>query len=265
MFIKPNWSAPLNVKALCTTRQAKEVAEAFKGQSLPPFDKLNLATYVGDDIEAVNKNRQLLQKSAALPTLPFWLDQQHTVNAVCLDALSYQHWTPVIADASWTTQPDKVAVAMTADCMPLLITNTKGTLVCAIHAGWKGLADGIVTQTVQSLPESPQNLLVWIGPCIRQANFQVGLDVYQRFCAKNPENAQYFQKQMQKQAQKTQTQTKYLADLPGLVKCELLHLGITQILDSELCTYDHSEQFYSYRRDGVTGRMASLIWIENEF
>ena len=254
MFIKPNWPAPAHIRALCTTR----ICEGHPGQSHAPYDSFNVATHVGDSALAVEQNRQLLNEQACLPSLPFWLDQQHTIKSVCLDRLSSQSWTPLIADASWTTQANQVSVVMTADCVPLLVTNLQGSLVSAVHAGWKGLVNGIVNQTIQSLPENPKNLMVWIGPCIRQPHFEVGQDVYEAFCDKDPKNATFFQKQA------IEVEAKYLADLAGLLKLELQTLGITQVYDSELCSFADSEAFYSYRRDGKTGRMASLIWIESK-
>ena len=256
MFTKPDWPAPTNIKALCTTRAVSDV-NGVKGASLSPYQTFNLATHVGDDLIAVETNRQLLNQQACLPDQPFWLDQQHTVEAVCLDSLDPNSWQPVVADASWTTQTNQVSVVMTADCMPLLVTNKKGSLVCSIHAGWRGLADGIVSRTIDSLPEKPENLLVWIGPCIRQAHFEVGSDVYAIFCDKNPANQTFF-----KPIQIELSEQKYLADLAGLLVLELNNLGVSEVYDSGLCSYADSERFYSYRRYGVTGRMASLIWIE---
>lgn len=257
MSIKPDWPAPTNIKAFCTTRSITD-GPGFKGASLPPFDAFNLATHVGDDPQTIEKNRQVLnQHPCLLPNPPFWLDQQHTVDAVCLDSVDSSYWQPVVADASWTTQAGQVSVVMTADCIPILITNQSGSIACAIHAGWKGLADGIVSKTVRSLPEQPENLLVWIGPCIRQEHFEVGEDVYTLFCKKNPDNHLFFK------MKPLTSEPKYLADLAGLLSLELCYLGVKHIYDSGLCSYENSEDFYSYRRDGVTGRMASLIWIEH--
>lgn len=152
--------------------------------------------------------------------------------------------------------PGQVAVVMTADCIPILVTNQAGTLAAAIHAGWRGLAEGIVTQTLQALPEKADNLLVWIGPCIRQAHFEVGQDVFTCFVDKASQNAPFFEAV-------PDSPGKYLADLPGLLKSELTQLGVQQISDSGLCSYADAKRFYSYRRDGQTGRMASLIWLES--
>jgi len=254
LFITPNWPAPDNIKAVCTTRKASLVKRQ-EGASLAPYNAFNLATHVGDDASHIQQNRQILKQQACLPNAPFWLDQRHTVDALCLDPLTVSDWQPVVADASWTTQSNQVSVVMTADCIPLLVTNRAGTLVSSIHAGWKGLAEGIVIQTLQALPECADNLLVWIGPCIRQNHFEVGEDVFDIFTCQNMQNKSFFKPLTDA------SDPKFLADLAGLLKLQLANLGVTSVYDSELCSYADSERFYSYRRDGVTGRMASLIWL----
>jgi len=246
MFFAPNWPLPKNIKALCTTREG--------GVSQPPFDGFNLATHVGDDGTAVAANRKLLVEQAKLPTMPFWLDQQHTDIALRLDKQS-NYTTPPVADASWTMTPGVISVVMTADCLPILLVDKAGTCVCTIHAGWKGLADGIVSKTILGLPVDSQELIAWIGPAISPPNFEVGSDVLEAFTLKNPEKKSFFKA-------KEISKGKYLADLPGLVALELEQLGVPEITQSQLCSYENSEQFYSYRRDGQTGRMASMIWIE---
>ena len=260
MFITPNWSAPYNIRALCTTRNASLSNQSSDelGFSLPPYNAFNLATHVGDNAAHIQKNRHLLYEQACLPNVPFWLDQQHTTKTVCLDSMTASTWQAPVADASWTTQANLVSVVMTADCIPMLVTNKSGTLVSAIHAGWKGLAEGIVSQSLQALPDTPNNLLVWIGPCIRQPNFEVGEDVYTEFTATNPKTRRFFK------SIASEPEQKYLADLAGLLNLELKQFGVNEIYDSGMCSYAQSEQFYSYRREGVTGRMASLIWIEAE-
>ncbi|WP_178861588.1 peptidoglycan editing factor PgeF [Thiomicrorhabdus cannonii] len=251
------------MRAYCTTRRAPEVCKNSTGRvasecgaSQPPFDSFNLATHVGDDPAAVQANRDCLRDALGLPGEPFWLEQQHTVDCVDLNAAAASTWQAPVADAAWTQSSNQVAVVMTADCIPILVTNKTGTLAAAIHAGWRGLADGIVTQTLQRLPDEAENLLVWIGPCIRQPHFEVGQDVFDRFAGQAAHNARFFE------ALPAAT-GKYLADLPGLLKSELTQLGVQQISDSGLCSYADSARFYSYRRDGQTGRMASLIWLES--
>ncbi|HIE39814.1 MAG TPA: peptidoglycan editing factor PgeF [Thiomicrorhabdus sp.] len=261
MFITPNWPAPKQIKALCTTREG--------GVSTASFDSFNLALHVGDEVQCVEENRRRLVAQAKLPSSPFWLDQQHTDVAIKLSKNSLNTYTlnnlpPPVADASWTTEKGCVSVVMTADCLPLLITNQQGTLVCAIHAGWKGLQQGIVQKTILEFSSqvngcSPQELLVWIGPAIQQNYFEVGKDVLDLFVANDPLNKDFFIPLPKKRGGELQ---KYQADLIGLVIKELNALGITAILGGDLCSYAQKDLFYSYRRSGQTGRMASLIWIE---
>ncbi|WP_028486709.1 peptidoglycan editing factor PgeF [Thiomicrorhabdus chilensis] len=249
--IRPDWPAPKSIRALCTTR--------LGGVSLPPYDSFNLATHVGDAPSLVRQNRQRLNDMAQLPDAPMWLEQMHTDRLVCLNGQDSSTWVAPKADAAWSDEARKVAVVMTADCLPLLVTNRAGSLVCAIHAGWKGLANGIVRKSLLALPENPENLLVWIGPSIRQPHFEVGQDVFEVFAKDSPQSEPYFQIQT---VGSVPSKNKYLADLAGLLILELKTLGVEQIYDSELCSYEDSSRFYSYRRDGQTGRMASLIWLD---
>jgi len=262
MFIRPDWPAPSHIKAICTTREG--------GVSLAPFDTFNLALHVGDNPDNVATNRQYLVEYANLPSEPLWLDQQHTdlsleISETISNDLSSASLTqpPPVADASWTMKPHCVSVVMTADCLPVLITNKKGTLVSAIHAGWKGLQKGIVGKTIAEFSSktdcSPNELLVWIGPAISANHFEVGQDVLDAFTSKDSLNKAFFNPIKAKEASQP---PKYLADLVGLVTRELNLLGIKQVYGGNLCSYSQSELFYSYRRSGQTGRMASLIWIE---
>lgn len=260
MLIKPIWPAPRRINAFYTTRQG--------GVSQAPFDGFNLATHVGDQLEDVLANRKQLFDQACLPSEPVWLDQQHTDYALklCNSVYSAQFdSSPLdsdvvvvpVADASWTQQPGLVSVVVTADCLPILITNQTGTIVSAIHAGWKGLAKGIVSKTIQAFPEEvkqdPSQLMAWIGPAISAQHFEVGQDVYDIFVKQDRAHAQFFQ---------SKPANKYMADLPGLVKKELQGLGVVDVFGGDLCSFELKEQFYSYRRSGQTGRMACLIWIE---
>ncbi|MGM0541233.1 MAG: peptidoglycan editing factor PgeF [Pseudomonadota bacterium] len=265
MFIRPDWPVPRTIKSLYTTRQG--------GISQSPFDSFNLATHVGDVLERVEANRQQLFDHASLPSEPLWLDQQHTdialqlsqseLNTQISQSLPY---TPPVADASWTQCPGLVSVVMTADCVPILITNQAGTIVSAIHAGWKGLAKGIVRKTIQSFPaeikRSPEQLMAWIGPAISMQYFEVGQDVYNAFVDQNADNSRYFHAKRPLGASSESTPEKYLADLPGLVRKQLNDLGVSQIYGGDLCSFAQTEDFFSYRRSGKTGRMACLIWIE---
>ncbi|BBP43385.1 peptidoglycan editing factor PgeF [Thiosulfativibrio zosterae] len=245
-WITPDWPAPLSVKSLVTTRQG--------GESLALFDGFNLALHVGDNPIHVMKNREQLQAQACLPSTPFWLNQQHTIDSVYISG-DVLNKTPPIADASWTDLPGLVSVVMTADCLPILVTNHAGSLVCAIHAGWKGLADGIVEKTLKQLPEHPKNLLVWIGPAISQKHFEVGMDVYQAFCDKRQHLEAFFEPILTRPGY-------FLADLVSILKFILHELGVNDIYGGHLCSYADEALFYSYRRDGKTGRMASLIWLD---
>jgi hypothetical protein len=240
--VYPQWSIPNAIKGLVTTRNG--------GFSLPPFDSLNLALHVGDDETTVVRNRELVSDyfTHGMPTL--WLNQQHTSR--CL--YGHQAWsTPPLADAVWTDQPGLVLAVMTADCLPILITNQSGSLVCAVHAGWRGLVDGILTNTLAELPEKPQNLIAWIGPAISQRRFQVGDEVRQEFLQQNVDNDKAF-------IRDKSAEGKWLADLPAMAQSQLRSLGLTDVVQSGLCTYD-DPRFFSYRKQGQTGRIASLIWI----
>lgn len=259
MFIIPDWPMPKNIKALCTTRQG--------GVSKTPFDSLNMATHVEDVLSDVVQNRALINQQANLPCEPVWLNQQHTDIALELTNQSTFHSTfsePAIADASWTQAQNVVCVVMTADCLPILLTDKQGSCIAAIHAGWKGLADKIVSKTIQKMPVDPASLMAWIGPAISVRQFEVGQDVFDAFAKQSPDNEPFFYKQSSQVESNSQTSsnTKYLADLPGLVSLEMQKLGLTQIHKSNLCSYEEGSLFYSYRRDGKTGRMASMIWIE---
>ena len=266
MFIRPDWPVPDTIKSIYTTRQG--------GISKAPFDSFNLATHVGDLLEDVLANRQQLFDHACLPSEPIWLDQQHTDIAIEFDQsdlnIQASHslpQTPPIADASWTQCPGLVSVVMTADCLPILITNQAGTIVSAIHAGWKGLAKGIVSKTIQSFPaeiqHSPEQLMAWIGPAISVQHFEVGQDVYDTFVNQDTTNSSYFHAKPSLEASVQSVAEKYLADLPGLVKKELNGLGISHVYGGNLCSFALTEDFFSYRRSGKTGRMACLIWIES--
>ncbi|MDX1352597.1 MAG: peptidoglycan editing factor PgeF [Thiomicrorhabdus sp.] len=246
MFISPNWPVPNNIKAFCTTRKG--------GESKRPFDSFNLATHVEDDLLTVLKNRALLFEAAHLPAEPIWLNQQHTNKVLAPDASS-TFFEPEIADASWTQAPNTVLAVMTADCLPILLTDEAGTCVAAIHAGWKGLANNVVSETLQAMPVQNNKLMAWIGPAISQKHFEVGQDVFDAFVTNSPENASFF-------VVKETESNKYFADLPGLVTAQLNALGVEKVYKSDLCSFEDEEHFYSYRRDGKTGRMASLIWIE---
>ncbi|GKT12035.1 MAG: polyphenol oxidase [Thiomicrorhabdus sp.] len=256
MFILPNWPAPAHIKSYATTRQG--------GVSQLPYDTFNLALHVGDNPHDVATNRQRLTELAHLPSEPFWLDQQHTDHAIQLinfvpeRGIKVGGGIPPLADASWTTKENLVSLVMTADCLPILITNQSGTVVSAIHAGWKGLQKGIVSKTIAEFRGKegcqPEQLMAWIGPAISVKHFEVGQDVLDAFVLRDIANRDFFMPIEGKEG-------KYLADLPGIVTKELNGLGVSAVYGGDHCTYD-DEQFFSYRRSGRTGRIASFIWIE---
>lgn len=246
-LIKPNWPAPSHVHAYSTTRKG--------GYSLSPYDSFNLAEHVGDDEETVAINRQILQETLDLPSSPIWLEQVHGTEVYCADAGSMA----VVADASYTTTADRVCVVMTADCLPILMTNRQGTFVSAIHAGWRGLAGGIIEKTVNLLAKHGPDFLVWLGPAIGPEVFEVGPEVREQFISKDRDLERAFV---------ATTSDRYLADIYELARIHLQKLDLTndQIYGGEYSTYADKELFFSYRRDGnKTGRMASLIWLGEHF
>lgn len=245
-LVIPQWPAPKNIRAYYTTR--------YPGKSTGAYAEFNLALHVNDNEKYVLENRQDLMQYAHLPSMPKWLNQTHSTIALLADTISSE--IAPNADASYTKKPHQVCVVMTADCLPILVTNKDGTEVAAIHAGWQGLAAGVIENTLSALTSKSDELLVWIGPSIHQANYEVGEDFYERFTAMHSQ-------QERDAAFKTFGQ-KWLANVPLLAAQRLLRLGVAKknIYLSNECTYAHPEKYFSYRRDGVTGRMASLIWIE---
>lgn len=227
--------------ALSTTRQG--------GVSQPPYASFNLGAHVGDDPAAVAANRALLRQQ--LPAEPAWLNQVHGIHVV--DAASVAG-TPVDADASFSRTPGVVCAVMTADCLPVLFTDRAGSVVAAAHAGWRGLLAGVLEATLAAMACPAHEVLAWCGPAISRDAFEVGSEVRAAFVAHNPAAAAAFS---------PLPDGKWLADLPGLARQRLLAAGVpdNQCVDSELCTVIEREQFFSYRRDGCTGRMASLIWL----
>lgn len=244
-FIEPIWPVPSRIQARVTTR--------LGGVSAPPFQTLNLATHVGDSVEAVNANRDRLAQVLQWSRLPRWLSQQHTTTTLAWQGDDYD--TPPVADAIWTDLPEAVCPVMTADCLPILISDRQGRFVSAVHAGWRGLLNGILAENLAHLPSPAHQLVAWIGPAISAAYFEVGTEVYDGFCAVSSENEPYFAPSLR--------DGKWWADLPGLAEAALRRLGVCEVVQSGLCSYAREDWFYSYRRDGQTGRMASLIWLSD--
>ena len=244
-LIIPQWNAPKNVKAIASTR--------IDGFSTGAYQGLNLGSHVGDDLDTVLKNRRQLAQSAAMPSAPIWLNQTHSTVVVQVN----QPTDNILnADGLFTSQSGIVCSAMTADCLPILLTNTQGTKVAAVHAGWRGLANGIIENAVAMFNDGESNgeVIAWLGPAIGATAFEVGDDVLRAFCNVDSQALQAFKP--------TGRTGKWWADMALLATQRLNSLGVRQVSSSGLCTYSDSERFYSYRRDGVTGRLASLIWIE---
>ena len=252
--IVPHWPGlPANVGALSTTRAG--------GVSLAPYDDgqggggLNLGVHVADDPSHVAQNRARL--AAMLPAQPAWLNQVHGVAVA--DAASLAGQVPD-ADASVASDPGVVCLVMTADCLPVLFSSKDGQVVAAAHAGWRGLANGVLQRTVQAMRQrGAGDILAWLGPAIGPQQFEVGQEVLQTFLdgALDAAERQAFQTAFNAIAGKP---GKYLADLYALGRLMLAREGVTQVAGGEYCTVSDAARFYSYRRDGVTGRQASLIW-----
>ncbi len=244
-FIKPNWSAPSSIHAYSTTR--------LNGVSKGKYAGLNLGDHVHDEIDKVDANRQLLAEQLGLKTPTFWLTQTHSTRLIDLNNGHFD----ADGDAAWTTKPQQAAIVMTADCLPILLTDKSGSFVAAIHAGWRGLCDGIIEQSISAictqLNIQSQQLVVWLGPCIKQSSFQVGGEVRDEFIAQDKQAIDAFKADGER----------WLADLHQLARLRIKPFNVAEITASEHCTFSEPELFYSYRRDGVTGRMASLIWIES--
>jgi polyphenol oxidase len=236
--IIPDWPAPANVKALQTTRKG--------GSSAAPYDSFNLGSHVGDNPLVVNRNRMLLEP--LLPSEPVWLNQVHGIavadagHAGCLPQ----------ADASVSAHRGAVCVVMTADCLPVLLCDERGGVVAAAHAGWRGLCDGVLEATVAAMKVPAPTLMAWLGPAIGPAAFEVGDEVRAAFVAQQPQAAAAFV---------PGATGKWMADIYQLARLRLQAMGIQRIYGGDLCTYNDPERFYSYRRDGVTGRMGTFIWI----
>jgi polyphenol oxidase len=241
-WILPNWPAPAEVRALSTQR--------WGGVSGVPFESLNLGAHVGDSGEAVGENRRRLRTSAGLPAEPVWLSQQHGTNVLDLDGA---HDAPAGADASFTRRPGRVCAILTADCMPVLLASDSGAGVAAAHAGWRGVAAGVIEATVRALALPPQSLLAWLGPAIGPVHFEIGAEVREELLRADPEAEAAFEQN---------ARGRYMANLAALVRRRLKRLGIARIYGGDACTYAAPEEYFSYRRDGRTGRQATLIWLE---
>lgn len=239
MWFEVDWPAPAHVRAISTDR--------LGGHSGTPFGSLNLGSHVGDDADAVSRNRAALVLQAGLPGEPVWLEQVHGTHVLTLPLTGPQQ----PADASYTCDPGQVCTVMTADCLPVLFCDRQGREVAAAHAGWRGLVDGVLEATLNRFQAPRSEILAWLGPAIGPTAFEVGAEVRARFIAEDPAADAAFV---------AQGEGKYLADLYTLARQRLNRAGITQLYGGDQCTYSEPDRFFSYRRDGQTGRQASLIW-----
>ena len=241
--INPNWNVPNNIHAFTTTREG--------GVSLEPYLSFNLGDHVGDNKSAVKTNRTLLVEKFGLPQKPVFLTQTHSTRVLQLPYSGEN----LEADAVYTNVPNQVCVVMTADCLPVLFTTTSGNEVAATHAGWRGLCDGVLEETVKYFQAKPEDIIAWFGPAIGPKAFQVGIDVVEKFVAVDEKAKLAFQPDAIEEG-------KYLSNLYQIATQRLNNLGITQIYGGNHCTFNEKEKFFSYRRDNQTGRMASVIWFE---
>jgi YfiH family protein len=239
-WLVPDWPVPENVRAVATSRNG--------GVSAAPWNGLNLGDHVGDDPEAVVENRRRLRQMLKLPAEPLWLKQVHG----CAVADSGVSKPGCEADARISDRPGEVCAVLTADCLPLLFADKAGRWVAAAHAGWRGLAGGVIEQTVARFPGDPAALHVWLGPAIGPEAFEVGAEVRQAFVDSDPGADEAF---------RPVRAGHWLADLYLLARRRLTRCGVSSVHGGGFCTYTEAQRFFSYRRDGVTGRMASLIWL----
>ena len=238
-WLTPDWPAPVWVKACITTRSG--------GISSAPFDSFNLGAHVDDDPVAVTKNRQRL--ISQLGCKPAWLRQVHGVAVVPAEPGEVLE-----ADASWTATPGVACTVMTADCLPVLFCDRAGSRVAAAHAGWRGLAGGVLEATLDALAVAPEDVLAWLGPAIGPHAFEVGAEVREAFMATHPQAAEAFVASV--------NPDRYMADIYQLARIRLAARGVTAVYGGGFCTYS-DPRFYSYRRAAQTGRFASLIWLAN--
>jgi hypothetical protein len=239
-LIVPHWPLPEGVAACSSTR--------IGGVSQPPYDSLNLGAHCGDVLSDVEENRRLFYAAAALPSKPVWLEQVHGTDVLKLTGEPYLSKR---ADASYSSTPGTVCAVMTADCLPVLFCNKAGTEVAAAHAGWRGLCAGVLEETVACFNDVPENIIAWLGPAIGPEVFEVGPEVREAFMAKDIQADRAFRPSGEK----------YIADIYTLARQRLAAIGVNHIYGGDRCTYSEAGDFFSYRRDRTTGRMASFIWL----
>lgn len=236
-WLLPDWPAPANVRACVTTRAG--------GASQPPFDRLNLGDHVEDEPQAVAENRRLLVEH--IGCRPAWLKQVHSPDVVAADPAQVP-----TADASWSATPGIACTVLTADCLPALFCDRAGTRVAAAHAGWRGLANGVLENTLDALAVEPSEILVWLGPAIGPLAFEVGPEVREAFVSQHAEAERAFSP--------SRNAGKFMADIYVLARIRLAARGVTAVHGGGFCTVSDT-RFFSYRRAARTGRFASLVWL----
>ncbi|MFW2441031.1 MAG: peptidoglycan editing factor PgeF [Arenicellales bacterium] len=242
-WIIPDWQAPPHVHAISTTRVG--------GVSLGQYASMNPATHVHDDDQAVMQNRSLVQKILALRNQPHWLDQYHSTRIVDLDRAG----PDCRADGSTATKDKAVCVVMTADCLPVLLTDRKGQRIAALHAGWRGLADGILEAGVEQFSRT-DDVLAWLGPAIGPDKFEVGEEVVSLLSTENLTQTAWCRKSV--------NNGKWLVDIYKLAALRLQTSGVAEVSGGGYCTFTDEQRFFSYRRQGNCGRMATLIWLDHQ-
>jgi YfiH family protein len=247
-LIFPEWPAPARVHAACTTRRG--------GVSAGPWAGLNMGRSGGDESAAVSENRRRVLAALDAPAEPRWIRQVHGVRVVCMPQDALQDAPEPEADAVYTTEPGVVCAVQAADCLPVLLCDTAGSIVAAAHAGWRGLSGGLLERTVAALPVPPASLMAWLGPAIGPEAFEVGEEVREAFVAADAQAVQAFRAGV--------APGKHYADLWLLARQRLLLAGVSRVSGGGLSTHADPSRFYSFRRDGVTGRMAALIWLAPE-
>jgi YfiH family protein len=239
-YITPDWPAPESIGCITTTRKGGFSRNVYKG--------LNLGLQVSDDEKHVQKNRQLLKDDLNLPNDPIWLDQVHGSQVIqLLDATNKK----LSADAVYTKEVGIVCAVLTADCLPVVFCDQSGSYVAVAHAGWRGLLNGVLENTLKALPVDNVDIMCWLGPAIGPNKFEVGKEVFEQFVVKDAVHENSFLKQ---------NESKYLANIYQLAKNALKSNGVKNVYGGGFCTHMQKERFFSYRRDGRTGRMATLIW-----
>ena len=239
-LIVPQWAAPEGVVACSSTR--------IGGVSQYPYYSLNLGAHCGDNLQHVEENRRRMFAAGGLPSYPVWLEQVHGTSVLKLDGGPYESKR---ADASYCNVPGTVCAVMTADCLPVLFCNRAGTEVAAAHAGWRGLCEGVLEETVSCFADRAENIMAWLGPAIGPEAFEVGAEVREAFMEKDVQAESAFRP----------TGEKYLANIYQLARQRLANAGVELVFGGDRCTLSEKDDFFSYRRDKTTGRMASFIWL----